>query len=299
MESFGRFRYLPPELRIQIWREHLLQSHGTQIHVVLSAKAPRKEAAQLNFPDRRHISINIATNGKTFDTLKSAMTCRESWAVFKELPSFCMGIVPMLPLLPSSHGDYKGVYWEEASRSAARFAIDCDRDLVYFIDNETCELFEKFCIMGWMQHVKRVAFQIINFQSPGPHGGLVRWAAWQSLIINPKPSVQQFLCKPELEEILLVVVASDAESVRRGCPLSHIDEFGFAEFLSNFAVFNPDELDIVERHAHSIALRLRRHYPTLEPDNKIRCVLDASCDRSELDHNYTRYQRSARGIHFS
>ncbi|KAI3318459.1 hypothetical protein HD806DRAFT_540310 [Xylariaceae sp. AK1471] len=291
MALFHRFPDLPPELRIEIWREHFAACHGTQIHVFLSS-SPDADVTQSQGP--KYVNLDATTNLPGYDTLGAAGVSAEAWAVFKE--SFHVGdtgcLSPQNALLDSSGrlidydpsddqsdlpgGSMRGLYalaaQEELRRQSIRFAIDCERDMVYIVDQKVQPLFRALCSTSWMQNVKRVAFQILNFQSGGYTSRLEQWAQWDDLLGNPPPGVQSFLSNQALEDVLLVSVPNEQ------------DYTSLKPNIYGFVVVDPDstmdEAIIMSNRFRSISLRMYQAYPPLL--RKIGCGVDAIPSRARF-----------------
>ncbi|KAI1166926.1 hypothetical protein F5B18DRAFT_604851 [Nemania serpens] len=298
MTSFNCFQGLPPELRMQIWREHLIECHGTQIHVFLS-RPP--DADRSLTPSPQCVNLDVTTHEPGYNTLGAAMISPESWAVFKEL--FHVGdtgcLSPQNKLLdaggrlvdynPSSDqsglhgGSLRAVYaaaaQEELRRQSVRFAIKSERDIVYIIDEQVQPLFRALCSSSWMPNVKRVAFQVLNFQRPQPPTRLDRWAQWDYLLSDPSPDVRRFFSNPALKDVLLVIVPNKETQTTNLKP----NLYGFVVVDPEFYVLGPsEEGQAVRRHFVSICLRMFKVFPDLRINGKVGCVVDAIPSRSKF-----------------
>ncbi|KAI8623617.1 hypothetical protein F5Y19DRAFT_481532 [Xylariaceae sp. FL1651] len=298
---------LPPELRIQIWREHFAGSHGTQIHVFLSSSSHTYSEGTL-VPRPGYISLDASTGLPGYDTLGAAMVSSEAWDVFKE--SFQVGntkcLRPQNALLdlrgrlvdrdiannlrqtPGSplRELYASAAREELRRESVWFAINCKQDLVYIANDAVPSVFENLCGTSWMQQVEHVAFLTMNMRVPRPRGQLERWAQWHELITNPSPAVRQFLESPALKEVLLVVIPHS-----KSCRPGRQGTYGFAKYQpTNDDIFSYNGAGAAWDPSRSIQLRLQVYFPTLESEDKIRLVEDVTC----LQATSSTYVRDSR-----
>lgn len=229
------------------------------------------------------------------------MISPESWTVFKEHfhvgDTRCLSLQSTLldrggrlidynpsddqPGLPGSslRALYAAAAQEELRRQSVRFAIDSERDMVYIVDDQVQPLFRALCSSSWMHNVKRVAFQVLNFQRPQPLSRLNRWAQWDDLLSDPSPDVRRFFSNPTLEDVLLVIVPNkEIETANLKTNL-----YGFVVVDPGFYVLGPsEEGQAVRRHAMSICLRIFKVFPDLLINSRVGCVVDVIPSRSKF-----------------
>jgi hypothetical protein len=302
MASFHRFPALPPELRIEIWRQHFAVCHGTQIHVFLS-NPPDADTTQSQGP--KYVNLDAATHDTGYDTLGAAKVSAEAWAVFKE--SFHVGdtscLSPQNALLDSGGrlvdydpetddqpgmpgGSMRGLCalaaQEELRRQSVRFAMDCEQDMVYIVDREVLSLFRALCATSWMQKVKRVAFQVLHLQNhrhPTHPRQLDQWAQWDIMLGNPTVGVEKFFNNPAFKAVLLVVVPNEYV----GDSYSNPNIYGFVPLRPlSFTLGTIDDTKLVRNHFRTNTVRLWEAYPHLLTERKIGYMADVIPSRSKF-----------------
>jgi hypothetical protein len=306
MASFPQFQALPAELRIEIWRQHFAACHGRQIHVFHSA-SPDADMSQTSCP--KYANLDAATNLPGYDTLGAAGVSPEAWSVFKE--SFHIGdtkcLLPQSALQDSSgrlvdydprneqsdspdrsmRALYAAAAQQELRRQCVRFAIDGENDIVYIVDKKVQPISQALFGTSWMQNVRRLAFQILNFQGPQFSSRAGRWAQWDNLSEDPPPGMREFFSNPAFEELLLVMVPN-LES-QRSSLLQHADAYGLVPAtevdFAELRLGTDDEAFAFRGHTRIITGRLIRNYPRLSLDNKLRYVADAIPSRARFSIN--------------
>ncbi|KAI8949389.1 hypothetical protein F4801DRAFT_405489 [Xylaria longipes] len=291
MSSFTSFPNLPTELRLEIWRAHFADCHGTQIHIFHSTPHGPKYANQ-----------DAASGLPAYNTLAAARVSAESWDVFRE--SFHVGdtrnLQPQSSLqdargrlidyqdddgaetgTPSLRVIYATAAREELRRQTVEFALGPD-DMVYIVDKDVTPLLVSLSSAPWARYVRRLAVQILNFTaSPAlqiPSFRLDRWARWDALLSAPPESVRSLLVGPALDQLLFVVVPN-ADIHRFRHLKANMYGFLFVD-SDNFVLGSQDECRIVRSHARVTYVRLCEAFPELE--ERIGCVLDAVPGRAEF-----------------
>ncbi|KAI0159826.1 hypothetical protein GGR57DRAFT_500147 [Xylariaceae sp. FL1272] len=300
MDSFIRFCDLPPELRMQIWKEHFLQSHGQRIHVFLS-RSSKLDIGRLDRPaGPRYICLDAHTNLPASDQTKSAVT-HEAWTVLRE--SFTIGDTKALMHLhalvasatdQTSMGDGEGQSWRAVYEAAAnksmnkytvRFAMECERDLVYIIDQDVeCSLFKSMCKTPWMRRVKYLAFQLCNIPS-GFRAS--QHALWYDMVMNPTPEVRIILSSPIIKEVFLVVVPDLTSDRSQYYPCQRT--FGFVDGASYPPIFQGNFHGRVLRHMLLIQNWLCEGFPHLKNKCLKEGVVDITCTMSSYDDYCRRF----------
>ncbi|KAI0478316.1 hypothetical protein F4859DRAFT_53665 [Xylaria cf. heliscus] len=302
MPSFTRFRDLPTELRLEIWRAHFADCHGTQIHIFYSTPHGPKYTNQ-----------DAASGLPGYNTLAAARVSAESWDVFQK--SFHVGdtrkLQPQSSLqdargllidhyddadaeahtsgsgVPSLRALYASAAREELRRQTVEFALSPD-DMVYIVDKDVTPLLVSLSSTPWARHVRHLAVQILNFTVDPVlqvHSALQvrsfrhdRWARWDALLSAPPESVCRFLTGPGLHRLLFVVVPNaDVHLFRDLKP----NTYGFVIVdPENFVLGQREECRIVRSHAGVTYTRLCQAFPDLE--GRIGCVADALPSRAEF-----------------
>ncbi|KAI0449032.1 hypothetical protein F5B21DRAFT_495701 [Xylaria acuta] len=291
MPSFTRFPNLPTELRLEIWRAHFADCHGTQIHIFHSTPHGPK-----------YINQDAASGLPGYNTLAAARVSADSWDVFRE--SFHVGdtrnLQPQSSLqdargrlidhqddddaetgTPSLRVIYAIAAREELRRQTVEFALSSD-DMVYIVDKDVTPILVSLSGTPWARHVRHLAVQILNFTAcPAlqvPSLRLDRWVRWDELLSAPPESVRHLLTSSVLERLLFVVVPN-ADICRFRYPKPNT--YGFVVVDSeNFVLGSQDECRVVRSHSRVTYARLCEAFPDLE--SKIRCVADAMPGRAEF-----------------
>lgn len=326
------FSKLPFELRREIWHHHF-NSHR-HIHVICSANNTYYPPADPPlFP--LHLCLDATTN-ETLQPRDSARLARASQTHSEARVAFLESQVvadlttcgPGLAGYPRDRLEAyaRGKLSVAASRrllsrvitsdqvnvecdvllkrdieaGAARFPVNVNTDLVYFLDYQSGRMFSRLCGASWMPRVKQIALAVVD----GRYGPGIVWnhenmsdeiRRHQQTEGGTDPASFMSGMAGRFSKFFLVVIPGTAQCETLSNALNiRLDEFGFAALKDCAGILSDWEMSQAKVVIDRVTTQIREAFPPCNRPYEIQGVVDIDCKLPVGDVTYKRRPRAVK-----